>query len=629
MSLYSRVDDIPVPRAQYLKNNYRTIAITCALMLIFYFSTRQSYLLFHTLVELTSIVVAFSVFLVTWNSRKILDNNYLYVVGLAYLFIGALDLMHTLTFTGMNIIPDRAYFANQIWVATRFMEAVTFVLGFYFLNRPKRPNADTIILVYFGATLLIGLSILVWRIFPICFIEGVGQTPFKVYAEYTIIAVLLIAVYLLLKHRNRFSPFVYRLLLGSLIFTILSEFCFTLYVSNYSTANELGHYAKLLSFILIYKTIVETGFTKPTASIFKNLKDNEKKYKTLAENLPGLILRYDVNFKRIYANSRAIQLSQAQEAQSPGLPATLHDTLRLTFEKARETGEVQETSTSFEHEGIKHFYAVQIIPEQGVNGQKATYLAICQDITRLKLTEQELQGLNATKDKLFSIIAHDLKNPFTSILSFSDLIYKNADKLTPQKVAHMALRMNESSKQAYVLLENLLSWSRLQTGALRPSFQLIDVQDLVTDTMKLSRLVSESKHISISTVGLEGKVIFADRQMVAAIFRNLLSNAIKFSYPDSTIVIEAEDQVNDVLFSVTDTGTGIQEEHQLRLLKKDSNLSTSGTGAEEGTGLGLVLCKEFVEINGGRIWIESEYGSGTTFYFTLPSHAQDVYGTGC
>jgi signal transduction histidine kinase len=624
MSLHPRVDDIPVPRAQYLKNNYRTLFMAGTLILVFYFSTRQSYLLFHTIVELISIVVAFSVFLVTWNSRKMLDNNCLYFVGLAYLFIGTLDLMHTLTFTGMNIIPDPAYFANQIWVATRFMEAVTFVLGFYFLNRPKRPNADTIIVIYFCVTLLIGLSIMVWRIFPVCFIEGIGQTPFKVYAEYTIIAVLLLAIFLLLKHRESFSLYVYRLLLGSLIFTVLSEFCFTLYVSNYSTANELGHYAKLISFILIYKSNVETGFTKPTASIFKNLKDNEKKYKTLAENLPGLILRYDVGFKRIYANSRAIQFSQAHDAQSPALPAPLQDTLKLAFEKARETGQVQETSTSFDHEGIKHFYAVQVIPEQGLDGQKATYLAICQDITRLKLTEQQLQGLNATKDKLFSIIAHDLKNPFTSILSYSDLIYKNAEKLAPQKIAHMALRMNESSKQAYVLLENLLSWSRLQTGALRPSFQPIDVQDLVTDTMNLSRLIAESKHISITTVGLEGKVIFADRQMVAAIFRNLLSNAIKFSYPESTIVIEAKHQLNDVLFSVTDTGTGIQEEHLVRLLKKDSNFSTSGTGAEQGTGLGLVLCKEFAEINGGRIWIESEYGSGTTFYFTLPTHTNAV-----
>jgi signal transduction histidine kinase len=611
----------PFPLSFHIKNHYRTIFIIGTLILVFYLSIRQSYLLFHTIVELISIVVAFSVFLVTWNSRKMLDNNYLYFVGLPYMFIGALDLLHTLTFTGMKIIPDPAFFANQIWVATRFMEAATFVLGFYFLNRPKRPNADLIILIYFCISVLIGLSIMVWRIFPTCYVEGIGQTPFKVYAEYTIIAVLLLAVCLLLNHRKHFSPFVYRLLLGSLIFTILSEFCFTLYVSNYSTANELGHYAKLISFILIYKSNVETGFTKPTSLIFKNLKDNEEKYKTLAENLPGLILRYDGSFNRLYANSRALQLSESHDAQTHWLPVNLYDALKQTFEKARITGQVQETSTSFDDHLKTNFYAVQVFPEQGINGKKVTYLAICQDITELKLTEQQLQALNTTKDKLFSVIAHDLKNPFTSILSFSELIYKNAEKLNPHKIAHMALRMNESSKQAYVLLENLLSWSRLQTGVLRPSFQPIDVQDLVTDTLKLSRVIAESKHISIATVGLEEKVIFADRQMVATILRNLLSNAIKFSYAESTIVIETKDLPGEVLFSVTDTGTGIHEEEQSRLLRYGSSFSTRGTGAEEGTGLGLILCKEFAEINGGRIWVESEYGSGTTFYFTIPADA--------
>jgi len=420
----------------------------------------------------------------------------------------------------MNIISSPVIYANQFWVATRFLEAVTLVVGFSFLRRNKKLNADLIFICYFIITLLITLSILVWRIFPICFIEGVGQTPFKVYAEYTIIAILLFAGYQLFRYKHSFSRPVYKMLFLSLIFTILSEFCFTLYVSNYSASNEFGHYFKLIAFFLIYKVNVETGFSKPTGLIFKNLKDDEEKYRTLAENL--------------------------------------------------------------------------------------------------KSAEQQLKELNATKDKLFSIIAHDLKNPFTSLLSFSELIYKNFDKLGKDKVQNIALRMNESAKQAYLLLENLLNWSRVQTGVLKPNLKLTDTSHLLEEVKLTSDPLAKAKHINIEIQATAKRQVYTDQQMVNTVLRNLISNAIKFSYHNSCIVVKTEETPDYILFSIADSGIGIEKENQEQLLKIESRVTTTGTDAEKGTGLGLVLCKEFVEICGGNIWLESEFGIGTTFYFTLP-----------
>ena len=554
-----------------------------------------------------------------------LDNNYLFFVGISYLFVGALDLLHTLTFTGMNIIVSPIFYANQFWIATRLLEALTFVLGFCFLNSRKKLNADLIFLGYLIISTLIILSILYWHIFPLCFIEGLGQTAFKIYAEYTIIAILFLAAYLLYKRRNRFNDSIFKLLTVSLVFTILSEFCFTLYVYNYSLLNELGHYAKLVAFFMIYKANIRTGFIRPTNLIFKNLRDNEEKYRTLAENLPGIILRFDQQFNCIYANLAAYKftvntpiVNTPVDLHHLDLPKLLINALTQTLVRANSTDHIQESNINLDREGQTYIFSVQAIPEYHTHTELKTYLVICHDVTKQKQTEQQLKDLNATKDKFFSIIAHDLKNPFTSLLSFSELIYKNAEKLSAEKIQHMAFRMNETAKSAYSLLENLLNWSRMQTGLLKPNPEFIDIGNLLDQAKKIGNAMAISKGIEIRVSQLTTTNIFADRQMIGTIFRNIISNAVKFSYPDSYIIIKAEHISSHILFSIQDSGIGIEDLNQDHILKMDSNFSTPGTADEKGTGLGLVLCKEFVELNGGKLWLESKFGFGTTFYFTLP-----------
>ncbi|MBC7417971.1 MAG: histidine kinase [Pedobacter sp.] len=581
-----------------LQQNYRTLFAVSFLALVFYFSKQQGYILFHTFVELFSIVVAFAVFIVTWNSRQMQDNVFLHLVGISYIFIGALDLLHTLTYRGMNMIPVDGFPANQFWVATRMMEALTILTGLLLIKRNKKLNSDLVFLGYFLVSLLIIFSILVWRIFPVCFIGGLGQTDFKVYMEYAIIAVLLVAGVLLVKNRKQFSASVYKLLLASVIFTIFSESCFASYETNTSTINELGHYAKLVAFFLIYKANVETGFIRPTDLIFKNLKENEEKYRTLAENLPGLVFRFNGDLKCIYANNEEAKASRIIEMLGPMLLMVM------------QIGVVQEDSFEVD----KGVYAVQVIPEYG----SGSYLVICSDVTGLKQTQRQLQALNDTKDKLFSIIAHDLKNPFTSLLTFSELIYKKADSLERVKIGHIASRMNESARQAYTLLENLLNWSRIQTGLLKPEVERIPVEWLFAETQNYMRTVAQAKGIELSFGAAGLWSVLADRQMCLTVLRNLVSNAVKFSFHGGEVKVTVESKNGQVLFSIWDSGTGIPVENQKLLLEVGNKFSATGTESESGTGLGLVLCREFVEVNGGSIFFESEFGVETTFYFTLP-----------
>lgn len=569
--------------------------------------------MFHTVIELLAIVVAFTVFIITWNAKKVLDNQYLYFVGIAYLFIGSLDLLHTLTFSGLNLINGEAFYANQFWIATRGLEALTLVGGFFFLSSKRKINADLLFFGFLSVSVLIILSILYWHTFPVCYIKGEGQTQFKIVAEYVIIAVLFLSGYLLHKRKHFFDPLVYRLLAFSILFTILSEFSFTLYFDNNSLMNGIGHFFKLTSFYLIYKANVETGFTKPTTLLFNSIKESEFRYRTLAENLPVFIFRINKKFDCIYNN--ATEQSKNEELLRKILLEI--DAFVRKLKAANATSSQHEIKLSVENQ-VK-FYCLDVILESKKTlAREETYLVLCQDITNLKLAEQQLTELNATKDRLFSIIAHDLKNPFTTILASNELIFKNAQKLGFEKTQSLALRSHEAAKNAYSLLENLLSWSMIQTGVLKPKPEKIDIGLVFTSVVKTMLPTASAKGISISLP--EGLVLhcYADNNMFGTILRNLLSNAIKFSFSDTQITISATAEGPFIKCSVTDQGLGMDAENVAYLLSNKAVTSKDGTQKEKGTGLGLQLCKDFIELNNGKFNIISALGQGATFEFWLP-----------
>lgn len=244
-----------------------------------YLTTFVNYLLFHTLAEIFSIVVAFSFFMITWNSRSYIKNQYLLFVGIAYLFIAFLDLIHTLSYTGMPIFTDYDYYANQLWIGARYLESITIVTAFYFLGTDRIFKPGGLFLVYTVVTSAVIASIFYWKVFPVCFVEGQGLTVFKKISEYIICLILLGSVALLYKNRSRFEPNVFYILLASIICTIISELAFTFYISNYGLSNLIGHYFKLFSFYLIYVAIIETGVRKPYEIIFKELDASNKKLK--------------------------------------------------------------------------------------------------------------------------------------------------------------------------------------------------------------------------------------------------------------------------------------------------------------------------------------------------------------
>jgi len=264
------------------------------------------------------------------------------------------------------------------------------------------------------------------------------------------------------------------------------------------------------------------------------------------------------------------------------------------------------------------------VPFHDSQGKIMGFLGIGRDITEHKEVEEklykvyeELKELNKTKDKFFSIIAHDMRSPFQGLMGYSEILSNEYSTLSDEEKMFFIKSIDELSHNTYNLLENLLEWSRIQTGKiiydptdLKLHAELIPTVNLLTQTAK-------NKDILLNCLIDDNILVKADKNMLQTIIRNLVSNAIKFTNSGGKITISSRVVNNSVELSVKDTGVGIRKENLQNLFKVDKSISTKGTANEEGSGLGLILCKEMIQMNGGTIWIESEPGKGTTFLFTL------------
>jgi len=232
---------------------------------------------------------------------------------------------------------------------------------------------------------------------------------------------------------------------------------------------------------------------------------------------------------------------------------------------------------------------------------------------------QRLAKLNADKNRFFSIISHDLRAPFQAVVGYTNLLQMKIESgATKKDVQTLGLKLHRSVKSTYHLLENLLQWSRLQRGRMQYEPEELELASLVENTLRLLGELAEHKSITLKADVSENSLVYADHNMIDTVIRNLTSNAIKFTTEGGSVQVTTTQNGNFIEVTVSDTGVGIEPDNIAKLFRMDTQVSTPGTADEEGTGLGLILCKEMVEINGGEIWIESELGVGTVVNFTVP-----------
>jgi len=247
------------------------------------------------------------------------------------------------------------------------------------------------------------------------------------------------------------------------------------------------------------------------------------------------------------------------------------------------------------------------------------------DITERKKIEDELieskahlKEANDSKDRFLTIIGHDLKSPFNTIIGFSQILLSKIEKEDNNGLGKYANIICDASRRALLLLNNLLEWSKTQTKRTAFHPEHFELKTVIDDVVELSNSASQQKSITISKNVHDTMLVFADVEILKAILRNLISNAIKYTNQEGEIVISAEQYSNELVVSVADNGVGISKKNMDNLFNIDYNCSTQGTNKEKGTGLGLLLCREFIEMHGGKIRVENNDTGGSTFYFSLP-----------
>jgi PAS domain S-box-containing protein len=296
------------------------------------------FLLYHSLAEIFSIVIAFAIFVIAWNSRRFIENSYLLFIGISFLFVGVIDLVHMLAYKGMGVFTGYdATLSSQLWIAARYMQAFAFLSAPLLLHRKLNHR---LVFVSFGiATAALLYSILAAKVFPVCFIEGTGLTLFKIFSEYVIILMFAVSALLLFRRRDMFEKSILQYLIPAIIVTIFSEVAFTFYRDVYDFFNLIGHILKIVAFYLIYRAIIRIGLEKPQEIIFRELKlSGAALEREVAERTAALTQSNEYNRTLFESSPVGLVLCRidgslidVNDAYARIIGRTVDETLKLTY----------------------------------------------------------------------------------------------------------------------------------------------------------------------------------------------------------------------------------------------------------------------------------------------------------
>lgn len=362
------------------------------------------------------------------------------------------------------------------------------------------------------------------------------------------------------------------------------------------------------------------------------LRESEKRIKIILETEPECVKILDLEGKLEYMNPAGLNMIDADNLdQIKGqsmLPLIKKKYQKSFSQLITKTLKGENGKLEFEIIGLKgrHLWLeTSSAPLRLQNEEITGVLGVTRDITEskkaekaLKESERKLTELNATKDKLFSIIAHDLRSPFNSILGFSELLIENlSDNEITESKKQLGF-IHSSAENSLVLLDNLLNWAKSQTGQISFNLQKLMLSSIIQEIIEISSANARVKNISLNHIDSDEIEVYADKVSLKIILRNLISNAIKFTKSGGNINVSVKTEKRLAEITISDNGVGIEADLCKKLFDIDTNITRPGTSNEKGSGLGLVLCKEFTEKLGGKIWVESIEGKGSDFKFTLP-----------
>ncbi len=645
-------------------NPARNTATLATVLMTAYIASRYSYLLFHTIAELYAVIVAIGIFMVVWNSRRFIENHYFLLLGISSLSVAVLDLLHTLSYRGMNIF--HGYGADlpvQLWLAARYLQSGSLLVAPLFIGRRLRPYAVHVCYLLL-LVLLLGL-IFPLQLFPACLVPGAGLTPFKQFSELAICIGFATGLFLLLRRRSAFDGRVFLLLIGSIVASLATELTFTLFPDPFGPLNMAGHLFKVVATYLLYKAIIATSLEQPHNLLFRELTRSGEELLRAQDDLEGRIrartcelaqaneaLQEQLHFQQVlidaiptpvfYKDAQALyQGCNRAFEEMVGLPReriigkTVYDTapkeLADIYFQMDERLLKNPGSQSFEVE-IRY----NDNPPRQVVFTRATYensdgslgglVGFMFDITDRKQLEHQLflsQKLESV-GKLAGGIAHDFNNITSVVNGYSDLLM---DALSPERPEYeFAQIIRECGERATNLTRQLLAFSRKQVLEMLP----LELNATIANLAKiLGRLIGEDLQLELRLDG-NARAVLADTAQIEQIIMNLAVNA-RDAMPDGgCLTIETANVELDrhyaeerpvvkpgpyVLLAVSDTGEGMTAEVRERIFEPFYTTKELG----KGTGLGLATVYGIVKQHNGYIWVYSEPGGGTTFKIYLPA----------
>jgi PAS domain S-box-containing protein len=629
--------------------------ILAALVLIALFLTSlHSYLLFHTLAELFSIVIGATIFVLAWNFRRFYQDSFLMFIGMAFLFFSFIDLLHTLAFKGMGVFPGHdANLPTQLWIAARYLQSISLLMASLFIGR--KVDVRWLLAGFVLVTLLLIMSIFTWNIFPVCYIEGVGLTRFKIVSEYVIDLILAGAVVMLINTgRGKLDRKSLHYLLTSIALTMAGELAFTFYIGVYDLSNLIGHYFKIAASYLVYKASIESEAGSIYASMAE-LRATEQALRhsefaaqhSLAElqsvyalSPVGLCfldpqLRFQaINAELAALNGQPIEAHIGRQLRSVA-PNAIADRIEPLVRQTLESGQPRLNEEISWGAGAWLFSAT---PTLAPDGRMLGVNCVVQDIRERRQAEealkaahtalqdyaQKLQRSNQELEQFAFIASHDLKEPLRKMTFFGNSVRQMLGDDLPEQAQDYLQRMQRAAERMQKMIDGLLELSRLSThtGDYEPAALTQLAKEAASD---LATLIKETNG---QVVVDELPVAEVDVVQMRRLFQNLIGNGLKFHRPGTAPIIhihsdyiDGNGQSSCAAIHVEDNGIGFEQIDAERIFLPFQRLH--GVGDYEGTGLGLSICQKIVERHHGRIEVFSRPGAGSAFTVILPTRQPD------
>ena len=569
----------------------RALILIGILIAILYVCWWYSFLLFHLISELFSIIIAVSIGIVAWNSRRRLDNDFLLFIGIAFIFIAAIDLLHTLAYKGMNVFEGYdADLPTQLWIGARYLQAGALVLSPLFIVRRLDANVAMI-----GWGLLTGalLGLIFLGLFPSCFIEGQGLTDFKVYSELVIVAILVVASLHVGKHRKRLDREVYGLIQLAIWFMVASELAFTQYASVFADMNAIGHVLKVMEFYLLYLAILRTGISEPFRILFKDLKESEVLVRDTLDTVPVLVIKTDRAMNVILSNHLVVDLLDGADPTGKDLGSAFGTERGMML--TQEVNKLGEGERSIVEMVIVANRARRTIEWRCLRTADG-FLLMGLDVTAERVSRDLVSRLNEDRRVIHKTLRHDVLNQIMVARGNIEL-YKMSDR-----EGHLAKAIAAMDKTVEIIQLTRDLERALESG--RP------LEDM--DVRQLAMAVLADMDTGAVEVRLNGDLMIVADEAMASVLGNLIGNAITHARPETVSINMWEDDIGKHI-EVRDDGRGVPQDLRESLFEE----GTKG-GGSEGTGMGLYLVRNTIERYGGGVRYFPGEPRGSVFRIDLP-----------